>query len=511
MTVSLCYWRIKHRRRLEEKSKSRSKFCGSATVDGRHSSREMTPFGGASSNGPGSGEYQGLLSRDESESLLLSHQHLYSDSSTTGAPHRSQSGHLLGGGGGVGSSPHSDHEMSVAAARASSVPPQNSRPQTASSTSTTGSYPSTVVDAGIKLPHTQPQPDLILSDKSAHHHQPLNPSNLIHLQPSAVSPAPSTVSSVLTNASLAIRRSGTLPSAHCCQTLSRVASQNHHHSSHSHYHLHHHGNHPHHHQTLGRNHVCQHSGPNQGSSATAGVTRNFSSRPGYVTLPRRPHAPSSTSSPPVGLPPTVQIREPIYDGVGPRTSADGSSLSRKNSSTSSSGQAARPLKSSLKKTSSIRPPPPTTPLEASADTQATKSTPNILDRLNGNELYSSINNNHKTNNNSSSSNNTLLDDAVGETMSGYCEPFGKALLPHQKNNTSHRNSLTSGKLPADATSTGQSTQSKTLPRKPSLQRHSDSSGSSLYRPIPPPKPRQRLAPGEVKKQFQDEGEDGSEV
>ena len=48
--------------------------------------------------------------------------------------------------------------------------------------------------------------------------------------------------------------------------------------------------------------------------------RNFSSRPGYVTLPRRPHAPSSTSSPPVGLPPTVQIREPIYDGVGPRTS-----------------------------------------------------------------------------------------------------------------------------------------------------------------------------------------------
>ena len=59
-------------------------------------------------------------------------------------------------------------------------------------------------------------------------------------------------------------------------------------------------------------------------------------------------------------------------------------------------------------------------------------------RLNGNELYSSINNNHKTNNNSSSSNNTLLDDAVGETMSGYCEPFGKALLPHQKNNTSHR-------------------------------------------------------------------------
>jgi hypothetical protein len=53
----------------------------------------------------------------------------------------------------------------------------------------------------------------------------------------------------------------------------------------------------------------------------------MSLRPGYVTLPRRPRAgwslPKELPSP--GTRSLMSDREPIYDGVGPRTSADGSS------------------------------------------------------------------------------------------------------------------------------------------------------------------------------------------
>ena len=53
-------------------------------------------------------------------------------------------------------------------------------------------------------------------------------------------------------------------------------------------------------------------------------------RPGYVTLPRRPRTgwslPRDTPSPGgSSVSSSAALREPIYDGVGPRTSADGSS------------------------------------------------------------------------------------------------------------------------------------------------------------------------------------------
>ena len=43
LTVSLCYWRFKHRQRLHEKAKSRTKFVE------QQQQREMAPFGGAAS------------------------------------------------------------------------------------------------------------------------------------------------------------------------------------------------------------------------------------------------------------------------------------------------------------------------------------------------------------------------------------------------------------------------------------------------------------------------------
>ena len=53
-------------------------------------------------------------------------------------------------------------------------------------------------------------------------------------------------------------------------------------------------------------------------------------RPGYVTLPRRPRTgwslPRDTPSPGgSSVCSSAALREPIYDGIGPRTSADGSS------------------------------------------------------------------------------------------------------------------------------------------------------------------------------------------
>ena len=60
-------------------------------------------------------------------------------------------------------------------------------------------------------------------------------------------------------------------------------------------------------------------------------------RPGYVTLPRRPRTgwslPRDTPSPGgSSVSSAAVLREPIYDGVGPRTSADGSSRLNLNNS-----------------------------------------------------------------------------------------------------------------------------------------------------------------------------------
>ena len=55
-------------------------------------------------------------------------------------------------------------------------------------------------------------------------------------------------------------------------------------------------------------------------------------RPGYVTLPRRPRASwagvRDTPSPSASASSMAAPRDPVYDGVGPRTSADGSSKLR---------------------------------------------------------------------------------------------------------------------------------------------------------------------------------------
>ena len=159
-------------------------FC--LQVKGR-SHADVAPFGGVSNVNGSPLEYQGLLSRDESESLLMHHQHLMSASA--------------GNGPSTSSYPRPDVELRNM--RANSVPAHLSRPNSGGKG---GSYHNSNSDS---------KPDLLLTDtvdrsaaisKSA---TPLNPNNLMQFP----SPAPSTVSSVLTNASLR-RTGGTVPMQH---------------------------------------------------------------------------------------------------------------------------------------------------------------------------------------------------------------------------------------------------------------------------------------------------------
>lgn len=89
-------------------------------------------------------------------------------------------------------------------------------------------------------------------------------------------------------------------------------------------------------------------------------------RHGYVTIPRRPRAPSWSSGPPLS---PVDAVEPVYDNLGLRTTADGSSkLSLNKSPEPSYSMRMRPLPST-----------PTTPTKTKTNYNTIqRSTPNIL-------------------------------------------------------------------------------------------------------------------------------------
>lgn len=135
-------------------------------------------------------------------------------------------------------------------------------------------------------------------------------------------------------------------------------------------------------------------------------------RPGYVTLPRRPRA--SWSAPPRDTPmyavtmkrPTN--REPIYDGVGPRTSADGSSMGTlPRTSKSGTSSPATPISNGKYSLG-----PYYAPIEELAEGPATPLAAK------------------KEPSNNSSSEITLTE----ESISSYCEPFGKAQMLIQQPN-----------------------------------------------------------------------------
>lgn len=56
------------------------------------------------------------------------------------------------------------------------------------------------------------------------------------------------------------------------------------------------------------------------------ITPVISQRQGYVTIPRRPRIPSWSSAPTPTVEEALSKTEPVYDNLGPRTTADGSSV-----------------------------------------------------------------------------------------------------------------------------------------------------------------------------------------
>ena len=109
------------------------------------------------------------------------------------------------------------------------------------------------------------------------HHQPLHPVHLIsppHLHHHHHVPA--------------FQRTGTLPPNFSTGTL------------------------PHHPRSVS----CDHTGSNYGPI----IQTTHNQRPGYVTLPRRPRGSWAGQQPPRDSPsPAFSLRDPIYDGVGPRS------------------------------------------------------------------------------------------------------------------------------------------------------------------------------------------------
>ena len=89
-------------------------------------------------------------------------------------------------------------------------------------------------------------------------------------------------------------------------------------------------------------------------------------RHGYVTIPRRPRAPSWSSGPPTS-PTTIEGIEPVYDNLGLRTTADGSSVLSLNKSP-------EPGAGSIMR----RRPLPGTPTNHPIHNTIQRSTPNIL-------------------------------------------------------------------------------------------------------------------------------------
>ncbi|QQP48774.1 Uncharacterized protein FKW44_009197, partial [Caligus rogercresseyi] len=279
---------------------------------------------------------------------------------------------------------------------------------------------------------------------------------------------------------------------------------------------------------------CDHSPlpPVMSSHSSSGT------RPGYVTLPRRPRGGSIASSigsngsafplgPPSCFSNTMTIdrhhrrtptpvngslsREPIYDGVGPRTSADGSSRLSLNKSLINTPKNVGPP-SRISPNPRYTLPPYYAPIEELAECPPTpqkpKEKPSLLN--NGGILHSSTPAEKKNiqevgrmpqiiNGSAASSETTLLE----ESLSSYCEPFGKALPPpKEEEQPSSRVASPSISSPTQSLPS-QSSSSFSLEKK-SKKEPPPTLPKPKVKPVPPPKPKK----SDSRPTFQDEGVDG---
>ena len=314
------------------------------------------------------------------------------------------------------------------------------------------------------------------------------------------------------------------------------------------------------------------------TSSTA-VLLPAGARPGYVTLPRRPRQrmPSWASSPPMSssspgpssLPPTDEPQQPLYDTIGPRITADGSStsalslnkiagLTPLNSAAPRHGQS-----STLSRGHKISLPayyvpieevdiPPASPMVQQRQFQ--QSTPNILsngqyeDRVNSRHHEPVLAYFHNNNNNSSTpirstmdgdlletqhllhesstptSNNTSYSNAGPELISPIPDYRGSHTAGSRASVSSLNSNTTMRRKIAPAVPPKPGSGSIVVARPASIVPYGDGdshAGSpAKVAPKPPPKPKKSVsttaaaasaADDDGQAAYEDEGEDGTEV
>jgi len=248
-------------------------------------------------------------------------------------------------------------------------------------------------------------------------------------------------------------------------------------------------------------------------------------RPGYVTLPRRPRASWAGQQPSRDSPsPAFSLqgnRDPIYDGVGPRTSADGSSSVNLNKSVDGSSLPRQKVHPSLI--------PYCAPIKEEAP-----PTPQLPSSVHFNGLPTPADQEDKPKlDNAASLASVATLGGLEENLSAYFEPFGAALAPASpgaRDSIASNDSDTVQLLPKESAeeetppptlapipeSDGAPILKKlpppTLPKKsvppPTLPKPVKKPSKAA--PLPPPKPKkpEALVPEDS---FQDETMDGSEV
>lgn len=258
--------------------------------------------------------------------------------------------------------------------------------------------------------------------------------------------------------------------------------------------------------------------PHPGMSGTLPYSRSASPftpvvlpRQGYVTIPRRPRVPSWSSAPtptPMGGDPLFKF-EPVYDNLGPRTTADGSSVLSLNKSLSA--DPANQIPASIRS----RPLPPTpsyynNPLPAyyaPIEEQEVQPSP-VMTRANpgarGSMRRSTPNINITPSPHPSPAPTTSKtpkaektnDSSAGRQRDSWIErsaPEGASLKRREEDpgTASKRNSFV-GSPPGSVLPSGHSREIKVPPK-------------------PPPKPKKKSIETVTGPLFEDEGEDGTEV
>ncbi len=179
--------------------------------------------------------------------------------------------------------------------------------------------------------------------------------------------------------------------------------------------------------------------PATANAKPAVVLQQQQQRPGYVTLPRRPRGgwsavPRDTPSPAGSTASAAATanREPIYDGIGPRTSADGSSRLNLNKSQPQQQPPMQQQQQHMTLGRRGQLPPYCAPIQELADDEAAPSTPNKKQRQNAGVNTKNNNNNQSMASIATTSGSEVT--LIEESISAYMEPFGKALLPPDNEN-----------------------------------------------------------------------------